>query len=454
MEIEFIQLWYFIARQKQDLVVILAFFSSVVSVFVALVDVYSSLSIINAMKRAKKEGYFQIETYFFSLIGSTVAKHGRLFKMRPNAMRKIFAEILECDVRCIECNSIVRIENGLEYGFTVFSLSQSNKNDTNKNNGRLNRLFRMYGSVCGSDHGSNSNINESNKGIFLQRIINCWKLDTLKLSQSNTDIDINITNIVTFYDDDNKYGSNFEHDYKAITQSSFYKLNWYMFSFERAGIYKYIAIDTMAPPPVPNTAIDDESQQIGDVIDSGLSWSNPNNMKGIQQTIPAALQAPQTTLAPKNINDSIIIHDDCSMDIDNKTDDIMINYDESEDEYKEANVLGAQAPNTRKTAISVHLSHLTHVQENKKIQAFAVDNNRYEFMRSIHEQIIADENNHNNNDSILAFEFKLNMPKIFTRFSADTNGHTKSAAAEDDALDIISIRSRSASVSSPSVPQL
>lgn len=42
----FIQIWYFIDRKDSDLVATLAFISSVASVFLAMIDVYSSLSLL------------------------------------------------------------------------------------------------------------------------------------------------------------------------------------------------------------------------------------------------------------------------------------------------------------------------------------------------------------------------------------------------------------------------
>ena len=52
-----IQIWYFIEQDETDMVAILAFLSSSMSIFIAFVDVYSSLSLVMIMKSNKKSGY-------------------------------------------------------------------------------------------------------------------------------------------------------------------------------------------------------------------------------------------------------------------------------------------------------------------------------------------------------------------------------------------------------------
>ena len=46
-----IQIWYFIDREDNDIVAILAFLSSAVSVFLAFIDVYSSFSLLRVKSR-------------------------------------------------------------------------------------------------------------------------------------------------------------------------------------------------------------------------------------------------------------------------------------------------------------------------------------------------------------------------------------------------------------------
>ena len=388
-----IQIWYFAAREQVDIVAVLAFVSSITSVFISLIDVHSSLSLTRAIKHAKKHGYFQIETYFFSLIGSTVIKNSKTFKMRPNTMRKIFAEIIECDVHCIECNMIVRIENGLEYGFTVFSFSSNDK----KNNGRLKRMFRIFGSVyddCSLNSNSNSNSNSdpnSTNGIFLRRII-----EEFADGSSTTDIDISLSNIMTFYDDKNKYSSNFDQDYQAITQSHFYHLNSNTFSFGEIGIYKSIAINTSHSPSMSLSNI--STQEVMNNIDFITNDNNNNNK-----------------------ND-----DDIDIDIDMKLDEDLFD-----------------PPPTRPAKLSIHLSHrvlkenlhgsgsnappthksLTNIyrHDNKKMEddlgsdTDSVDHefNRFEWMRDAHQQIISDENNDND---VLDFGLKINVGQLLKKY--------------------------------------
>ena len=227
-----LQISYFISRDGTDVVAVLAFLSSVVSIFISLTDAYSSMSLLQAIKHAKRNGYFQTETYFLSLVGSTVVTNDKLFRRRPNAMRKIFAEVLECDMHCIECNLIVRIENGLEYGFTVFSLSANDE----KNNGRLKRMIRMFESALCNDHSAES--------VLVSRIKEEFTISLSSgSSNASVDSDISISNVATFYDDKTKYGPNFDQDYKAITESNYYQLHQNMFSFDKVGIYQSIAVN-------------------------------------------------------------------------------------------------------------------------------------------------------------------------------------------------------------------
>ena len=44
-----LQVWYFVDRKDSDIVAILAFLSSVASVFLAFIDVYSSVSLLRVM---------------------------------------------------------------------------------------------------------------------------------------------------------------------------------------------------------------------------------------------------------------------------------------------------------------------------------------------------------------------------------------------------------------------
>ena len=224
-----IQIWYFIARGDTDLVVLLTFISSVVSIFFALIDVYSSLTLTSAMKLAMNNNTLQIEAYFFDLVGTTVIENRSSFKHRPNAMRKILARLLEVDLRSVECNYVLKTENGLQYGFTVMSINSSKTKTGKKSSHRIDRIVNIY-----------SNSNDQND-TFLQEIIETWKLD--ELADDINDLDINVTDIVTLYDfqiGDNK--TIFNHDCHALIQSDFYKENKNRFIFERIGLFQTIFI--------------------------------------------------------------------------------------------------------------------------------------------------------------------------------------------------------------------
>ena len=92
------------------------------------------------MKNAKKSSGLEIQTYFLNLSGKTVVENVTLFKMRPNTMKQLFAEILEIDERCIDCNSAIKIQNGLQFGFTIFTFNANQNNDET----RCERLLRIY----------------------------------------------------------------------------------------------------------------------------------------------------------------------------------------------------------------------------------------------------------------------------------------------------------------------
>ena len=237
-----IQIWYFIQRSDTDIVVVLAFLSSVASIFIAFIDIYSSISLISAVKLAKNEGYFQIETYFFDIIGTAVAKYSDKFKLKPNAMRKILAEVLEIDIRCVECNSIMSVDDGIQFGFTVFVLNKSRRTtsvDLKYSSDRLNRLFRIYECAI---------INKENgQSMLLSSVIKLWKLETgINNNSNNNSLDLKIANILTFYDINDRKYSNFQKDYQTILESNFYKENSGKFIFEKIGMFETVCIDLLA----------------------------------------------------------------------------------------------------------------------------------------------------------------------------------------------------------------
>ena len=396
-----IQISYFIARQDTDIVAVLAFLSSITSIFISLIDVFSTMSLSKAIKHAKKDGYFQIETYFFDLTGSTVVKNYRSFQMKPNAMRKIFAEILECDIHCVECNLILKTENGLQYGFTVFSLSAHDK----KTSGRLNRFLRIYGSVCNDELTSNT----LNQDAFLARII-------AEFGDNSPEIDISISNIVTLYDDKNKYASKFDDDYNAITQSQFYHRHSSMFSFDNVGVYKSITIN----------AADGDAE---------TTLAQPQNQTEFEAETEAKVQAqPVQTTDPAE-----------DSDLSSASDEIFLEDNDP-----------SQEPGPRMTTLSVHLSHLDTAQKKNKQDDLALRNdfantNRMDWMKNIHEHVMNDVNEDDDENSILKLGFKLNMPQILTKYSShgndnagDMNVNKLETKATEMAVDIV--RSRSATM--------
>ena len=110
------------------------------------------------MKLAVNNNELQMEGYCFDLVGNSVIDNRLSFQTRPNAMRKIFAGLLEVDVRSVECNYILKTHDGLQYGFTVMSIN-SFKTKARKSSHRIERLVNIY--------SNSTNIN----GVFIQEII-------------------------------------------------------------------------------------------------------------------------------------------------------------------------------------------------------------------------------------------------------------------------------------------
>ena len=309
-----IQIWYFIEQDETDMVAILAFLSSITSIFIAFVDVYSSLSLVMTMKSNEKSGYLYGETFFFDLIGESVSRHKPQFKIRPNAMRKLFAEILEVDKRSVECHGCVSSGDGLQYGFTVYSFNDMYKS--------TRKLLSHHGSVHpnavqlqsmeidsstmsgtgaggGAGHASTTSLNSANtiasvslettrlylnnkrekhysrfdklmkiynaidkNGAFITGIVNIWNLDVLDANE----IDVNITNLVTFYEldegkaDTSKYIFNlieYENDLKSMVATEAYKKNADIFSHDKIGVYQTICIDVIGANLVESDVVND-----------------------------------------------------------------------------------------------------------------------------------------------------------------------------------------------------
>ena len=203
------------------------------------------------MKTSKAANRFEIQTYFFNLIGSSIAKHRRQFKMKPNAMRKILSEIIEIDISLIECNTIVAIENGLQYGFTIFAFEKASNNEKLVNgNTRVDILMSLYNAVT-TNHATQ-------QSVFIQRVINEWKLNSKSKNINSESSDVNVTTIVTLYDTHKQDDANdvsiaikrYQRDYTKLIDSSFYQNNSQMFSFDKIGNYQSIRIDkTIAMAP-------------------------------------------------------------------------------------------------------------------------------------------------------------------------------------------------------------
>ena len=276
----FIQIWYLFAREEFDLVAVLAFISSVSSVFFALIDVYSSLTLTSAMKLAINNDELQIEGYGFDLVGKTVIDNRSLFKIRPNAMRKLFAKLVVVDSRNVECNHVLKTEQGLQYGFSVLSMTNKRKfkSKAAQSSERMQRLVYIY--VHSIDLNS----------FFLQEIVQTWKLNTLV--KDINQLDIRVKDIVTFYDFEIRDTKTiFDHDSRVLKESGFYKSNKHLFTFEKIGLFQTVCIasengdkndehlqdnisdDPMATPVKENVEAD---------FKTSISFDNESNLVNLQ----------------------------------------------------------------------------------------------------------------------------------------------------------------------------
>ena len=190
------------------------------------------------MKTAKKSSNLDMQNYFFNLAGTTVTENLQLFRRKPNAIKDLFGQLLELDTRCIDVNSMVKTDEGLQCGLTVFSFDPQNQS-------RSNTLLKIY--QCALP------LANTNTTLFAEAAIEIWKLNYLLTSNvinnngnNNGHLDIQITNIVTFFETENnpKHVKYFESDWKNIMGSSLYQSNPNPFSTNKIGIYQAICVNT------------------------------------------------------------------------------------------------------------------------------------------------------------------------------------------------------------------
>ena len=167
-----------------------------------------------------------MQNYFFNLSGTTVTENIQLFRRRPNAMKTLFGQLLEIDTRCIDCNSLIKMEDGLQCGLTIFSFDPQKQS-------RSSTLLKIYQYACPVA----PNVNQT---FFADAVI-----EIMKLNKHDYDYDIKITNIVAFFETQNnsKHNKYFEMDWKNICESDLYQSNAHNFSTKKIGIYLTICVN-------------------------------------------------------------------------------------------------------------------------------------------------------------------------------------------------------------------
>lgn len=137
-------------------------------------------------------------------------------------MKKLFAENLEVDTRCVELLHSIRSEQGLELGFTIYSKLTQHV--------RIQRLKTFFKSSM------TRLANPQQPKPFVRSIID-------EFGSSPND-NIKIDKVYTVYlTDTQTQTTEWKSDLKYLIQSSFYKNNQNLFKFEKMGIYKSISID-------------------------------------------------------------------------------------------------------------------------------------------------------------------------------------------------------------------
>ena len=204
-----IQIWYTFDRGSNvDIVAVWAFISSMVSIFIAVIDVYSSQALVKAMKAAEKENkHFRGHSYFMEILGEEIEDKKRMLMMKPNAIRRVFGEVLEIDHRCIELTLCLSIPHGMQFGFTLYTADR-------KKVTRHMRLQRIYNSI---KLGSKD---------FIFGVRSVWNL--------TYDKDPIITNIETIYQlEDELEKEEFENDCSNIEISEFHRTHPWVYNIDK-----------------------------------------------------------------------------------------------------------------------------------------------------------------------------------------------------------------------------
>ena len=251
------------------------------------------------MKTSKKLGYLNGQSFAFNVIGDCIVKHRSIFKLKVNAMRRLFASIIEVDARCVELNLCVKVHGGLQFGFTVYQISNydhdddqsgSNINNKEKNsNGRYLTLLQLYdASYADEKH-------------FIDVIIEIWDINKMDNNNNNNSVtreDIKITDMLTFYHtsiDDEFEMNEYKRDLINVKQLQFYQKNLTLFLFEKLGVYRTICIlsgstTTIGTTDVVSTELfaSGHSSEVVDNIGIGNESKTDMNMDNFQVKLQLA----------------------------------------------------------------------------------------------------------------------------------------------------------------------
>ena len=269
-----IQIWYTFDRNSVDEVAVWAFLSSVVSIFIAVLDVYSSQALVRAMKSAERANrMFKGQPYFLEILGnydgiadddhkimkSEIEDKKKLLMMKPNAIRRVFGEILEIDHRAVELTLCVGIDHGIQFGFTLYTA------DADKVS-RQQRLFKIYNAIV------------SENCEFVQGVMNVWDLNDKPI----------ISNIETLYNSYDDYEvQEYTRDRTNIEESMLFERNPNVFEFTSIQHYHIITVVTTADEPA--------------ALQTMTSLRN-NRSFGTADTFQAQQQQKEQPLRPSSID--------------------------------------------------------------------------------------------------------------------------------------------------------
>ena len=108
----------------------------------AIIDVYSSQALVNAMKAAEEanDKQFSGKPYFLEISSQEVVSKKAKLMMKPNSIRKVFAQVLEIDHRCVELTLCLGVPEGIQLGFNLYTADR-------KRIGRFDRLLTIFNSI-------------------------------------------------------------------------------------------------------------------------------------------------------------------------------------------------------------------------------------------------------------------------------------------------------------------